>query len=108
MLLGFISLLLTVGQGPVSRICISEKVASTWHPCSDDETRSAESAQGTNSRRLLAAFDGSNDVNPRRVLAGGGSDKCGEVGRILFFFSVLILYIYIYAVSTIFCCTIFL
>ncbi|CAJ1979342.1 unnamed protein product [Sphenostylis stenocarpa] len=94
MLLGFLSLLLTVGQGPISRICISEKVASTWHPCShagssiSHDTVSEESEVGTNSRRLLAAFHGSNEVNPRRVLAGG-SDKCGEVGRILFFFSVL-------------------
>ncbi|QHN93521.1 MLO-like protein [Arachis hypogaea] len=32
-LLGFISLLLTVFQNPISRICISKNVASTWHPC---------------------------------------------------------------------------
>ncbi|KAL9296705.1 hypothetical protein ACSQ67_022601 [Phaseolus vulgaris] len=59
------------------------KIASTWHPCSADDTHSEESGQGTNSRRLLAAFHGSNDVNPRRVLAGGGSDKCGE-GKVPF------------------------
>lgn len=89
MLLGFLSLLLTVGQGLISRICISEKVASTWHPCSHENTDTTEeSEQGTNSRRLLAAFHGSNEVTSRRVLAGGGSDKCGEVGRILLFFSV--------------------
>ncbi|KAG5118610.1 hypothetical protein JHK82_033030 [Glycine max] len=81
MLLGFISLLLTVGQGPISRICISEKVAGTWHPCDDSsnhESDSEESENRTNSRRLLAAFYGSDDVNPRRVLAGGGADKCPE------------------------------
>ncbi|KAK1432068.1 hypothetical protein QVD17_08958 [Tagetes erecta] len=33
MLLGFISLLLTVGQGPISEICIEKTVAKTWHPC---------------------------------------------------------------------------
>ncbi|KOM44211.1 hypothetical protein LR48_Vigan05g181600 [Vigna angularis] len=33
MLLGFISLLLTIGQGLISRICISENVAGTFHPC---------------------------------------------------------------------------
>ncbi|KAK1432064.1 hypothetical protein QVD17_08954 [Tagetes erecta] len=33
MLLGFISLLLTVGQGPISDICIPSHVARTWHPC---------------------------------------------------------------------------
>ncbi|KAG2397616.1 MLO-like protein [Vigna angularis] len=83
MLLGFLSLLLTVGQGLISRICISEKVASTWHPCSHENTDTEESEQGTNSRRLLAAFHGSNEVTPRRVLAGGGSDKCGE-GKVPF------------------------
>lgn len=33
MLLGFISLLLTVGQGPIADICIPSKVARSWHPC---------------------------------------------------------------------------
>ncbi|XP_052623392.1 MLO-like protein 12 isoform X2 [Lactuca sativa] len=41
MILGFISLLLTVGQGPISDICIPSRVARTWHPCnrktSDDD-----------------------------------------------------------------------
>ncbi|KAL8199848.1 hypothetical protein R6Q57_013416 [Mikania cordata] len=36
MLLGFISLLLTVCQEPISDICIPSKVARTWHPCNDD------------------------------------------------------------------------
>ncbi|KAK9070496.1 hypothetical protein SSX86_010898 [Deinandra increscens subsp. villosa] len=36
MILGFISLLLTVGQQPISEICIPRKVARTWHPCNDD------------------------------------------------------------------------
>lgn len=35
MILGFISLLLTVGQGPISDICIPSKVARTWHPCNN-------------------------------------------------------------------------
>jgi len=33
MLLGFISLLLSVLQGPISNICISKAVGATWHPC---------------------------------------------------------------------------
>ncbi|KAJ1375129.1 Mlo-related protein [Sesbania bispinosa] len=33
MLLGFISLLLSVFQDSISDICISKEVASTWHPC---------------------------------------------------------------------------
>lgn len=91
MLLGFISLLLTVGQGPISRICISEEVAGTWHPCSDDFSSSShesdsedeQSLNGTNSRRLLAASYGSDRIIPRRVLAGGATDKCAE-GKVPF------------------------
>ncbi|KAH6802621.1 Seven transmembrane MLO family protein [Perilla frutescens var. frutescens] len=33
MLLGFISLLLTVGKGPISEFCISKKIGNSWHPC---------------------------------------------------------------------------
>ncbi|XP_027367151.1 MLO-like protein 2 isoform X2 [Abrus precatorius] len=33
MLLGFISLLLTMFQDHIANICISKQVASTWHPC---------------------------------------------------------------------------
>lgn len=33
MLLGFISLLLTVGQETIADICIPKKLAHSWHPC---------------------------------------------------------------------------
>lgn len=33
MLLGFISLFLTVVQNPVFKICILKSVGSSWHPC---------------------------------------------------------------------------
>lgn len=84
MLLGFISLLLTVGQSPISNICIPKKIGATWHPCSkkqeeklnsgypgkkgEDSSSSAED----HGRKLLAAAESS-----RRILAGAdGSDKC--------------------------------
>jgi len=89
MLLGFISLLLTVGEGLISRICISEKVAATWHPCSnnaniesDDEELIDHETGG--SRRLLAALLASQGNNHRRILAGGGGDKCAEEGKVAF------------------------
>ncbi|KAE8668676.1 MLO-like protein 6 [Hibiscus syriacus] len=40
MLLGFISLLLTVGQGLISDICISKEIAATWHPCNKKQKKS--------------------------------------------------------------------
>lgn len=37
MILGFISLLLTIGKETISDICIPSKVARTWHPCNEDK-----------------------------------------------------------------------
>lgn len=88
MLLGFISLLLTVGQTLISNICISEKVAATWHPCSKDQEKDLhkeetdESEHESNGRRLLAAL--ASDRSFRRVLASAGTDKCAEKGQVPF------------------------
>lgn len=78
MLLGFISLLLTVGQDPISNICVSEKIASTWHPCSKQkEAEMNKYISGDlegHRRRLFTADDG----GVRRVLAAAGTDKCAD------------------------------
>lgn len=76
MLLGFISLLLTIGQDPISNICVSEKIASTWHPCNkqkEAQKYNSDDLEG-HRRRLLTASDG----GVRRVLAAVGTDKCAE------------------------------
>ncbi|KAK4709274.1 hypothetical protein R3W88_030199 [Solanum pinnatisectum] len=84
MLLGFISLLLTAGQDPISNICVSEKIASTWHPCS--KQKEAEMNKHNSGdleghrRRLLTADDG----GVRRVLAAAGTDKCADKGKVAF------------------------
>lgn len=72
MLLGFISLLLTVGQGPISKICISEEIAATWHPCNKKQE---VKKYPENLRRLLMYGDG-DDGSFRRILAAGAPDKC--------------------------------
>ena len=78
MLLGFVSLLLTVGQGPISRICISEKVAGTWHPCSKklEQESGMKIENGTGRRRLLSTFLDSGSGNSSRVLAAAEDDQC--------------------------------
>lgn len=82
MLLGFISLLLTVGQGLITNICISEKVGSTWHPCSKKQEGRLHSNYDTSSdthgrRKLLSSVYDSNDGTIRRVLAAAATgDKC--------------------------------
>ncbi|PSR89983.1 MLO-like protein [Actinidia chinensis var. chinensis] len=80
MLLGFISLLLTVGQGPISDICISKSVGATWHPCSkskENETSSYDEEEEDHRRRLLAAGG-----SYRRVLAAAGTDKCAAKNKV--------------------------
>ncbi|KAL2334295.1 hypothetical protein Fmac_015508 [Flemingia macrophylla] len=70
MMLGFISMLLTVLQGPLSKICISQNVASTWHPCPKPK-----SDTDINGRKLIRYWD----LTPRRVLAAAkANDKCTE------------------------------
>uniref|UniRef100_A0A2N9GC59 MLO-like protein n=1 Tax=Fagus sylvatica TaxID=28930 RepID=A0A2N9GC59_FAGSY len=90
MLLGFISLLLTVGQGPISSVCISQKIGATWHPCNKnqeaakptekDETTDSDS----NRRKLLTVLDSGTSF--RRILASaeGSTDKCVARGQVPF------------------------
>ncbi|AEE28716.1 Seven transmembrane MLO family protein [Arabidopsis thaliana] len=92
MLLGFISLLLTIGQTPISNICISQKVASTMHPCS-----AAEEAKKYGKKDAGKKDDGDGDKPGRRLLlelaesyihrrslATKGYDKCAEKGKVAF------------------------
>ncbi|XWS52688.1 hypothetical protein CRYUN_Cryun11dG0092400 [Craigia yunnanensis] len=86
MLLGFVSLLLTVGQGTISNICISEKVGATWHPCNkkqEEETNEVEDTTDSEHRRRLLAISDSGGVF-RRSLAGGSEDKCVDQGKVPF------------------------
>ncbi|KAM3711058.1 hypothetical protein ACJW31_01G078900 [Castanea mollissima] len=78
MLLGFISLLLTVGTTYITRICIPSKVGNTMLPCRTDATKKDQGGAGR--RKLL-----SNDENVmwRRVLAGSsGDDFCPKNGKV--------------------------
>lgn len=79
MLLGFISLLLVVLQTPVSEICIPERVATTWHPCSSEQELSKYGKDYIDDgRKILEDFDSNDFYSPRRSLATKGYDKCTE------------------------------
>ncbi|KAL3520690.1 hypothetical protein ACH5RR_018839 [Cinchona calisaya] len=39
MLLGFISLILTVTQEPISKICIPKNAGNSWHPCAKEKEK---------------------------------------------------------------------
>lgn len=89
MLLGFISLLLTVGQSLISSVCVSKKIGATWHPCSKKQ-EAAQTNSETNGRRLLTVSDSGKGF--RRILAGAASstDKCAARVCVYSIFSLLI------------------
>ncbi|KAK9985479.1 hypothetical protein SO802_030430 [Lithocarpus litseifolius] len=78
MLLGFISLLLTVGQRPISSICITKAVGATWHPCNKSREKKLNKDEDYGHRRLLTISDFGGGGNTRRVLAAAGYDKCAD------------------------------
>ncbi|KAG5062326.1 hypothetical protein JHK85_003509 [Glycine max] len=63
LLLGFLSLLLTVLQDEISKICVSKNVASTWHPCANPKAPKTSQSEDEsedfqiNSRKLLQFYD---------------------------------------------------
>ena len=68
MLMGFISLLLAVGQTPISKICIPAKAGSVMLPC---KPKADGKSGGGDGRRRLLWYPGE-EVNHRRFLAGAG------------------------------------
>ncbi|XP_076898419.1 MLO-like protein 6 [Bidens hawaiensis] len=99
MLLGFISLLLTAGTAPITKICTTEGAAAGWHTCSPEEDRAANNG-GENRRRLLTWSKMGDSA--RRILAGsGGDDKCVKEGKVSFmsYDGVHQLHIFIFALA---------
>ncbi|XP_076908847.1 MLO-like protein 2 [Bidens hawaiensis] len=100
MLLGFISLLLTAGTTPITKICISKGAAATWHPCSREEEGTASEDGGESRRRLLAFAEMAEGA--RRILAGSsGEEKCAQEGKVSFmsYDGVHQLHIFIFALA---------
>ncbi|KAK4789631.1 hypothetical protein SAY86_016935 [Trapa natans] len=78
MLLGFISLLLTVFQSRISEICISREASKKWLPCKEEDS----SAESTTSH--FQAFFSSPGLS-RRLLAEASSDAtsyCDKKGMV--------------------------
>ncbi|GJN30171.1 hypothetical protein PR202_gb18457 [Eleusine coracana subsp. coracana] len=72
MLMGFISLLLAVGQTPISKICIPKKAGNIMKPC---KAKADSSIKGDARRRLLW-YLGQEAVHRRFLAAAGGEDEC--------------------------------
>lgn len=105
MLLGFISLLLTVGQGLISNICITKAIGATWHPCNKKEESKLNKGtieedddnQNGHRRRLLSSqykfsdLGGSSSFH-RFLVSVSDQDKC--IPKACNFNSLLILFFF--------------
>ncbi|KAJ0035940.1 hypothetical protein Pint_26487 [Pistacia integerrima] len=78
MLLGFISLLLTVFQNMIAKICISEELASIWLPCKKE--RKATINITAHFQSVFSSFHGTG----RRLLAesSGSESYCSGKGKV--------------------------
>ncbi|KAF5467142.1 hypothetical protein F2P56_017000 [Juglans regia] len=94
MLLGFISLLLTVLQDPVSGMCISESIGDTWHPCKPGKGNKEKEG-----RKLLQFLE--SGFSERRRLATKGYDSCAKDGKVAFMSAYAIhqLHIFIFVLA---------
>ncbi|XP_024024648.1 MLO-like protein 1, partial [Morus notabilis] len=97
MLLGFISLLLTVFQQRIAKICITEQQSKHWLPCNnrsdeyddDDHESSSSSSYSTTkhfqTRTTTIASASSfvvDHIISRRLLAADSSDYCSQKGKV--------------------------
>ncbi|XP_030466849.2 MLO protein homolog 1-like [Syzygium oleosum] len=81
MLLGFISLLITVGTQPISMICIAEKYATIMLPCNKEDTEKPGKGEDPRDRRKLLWYD--EDVSWRRSLAAADTgDHCSKHNKV--------------------------
>ncbi|KAG8073297.1 hypothetical protein GUJ93_ZPchr0006g41595 [Zizania palustris] len=74
MLLGFISLLLTVAQTPISKICIPKSAANIMLPCKSSE----KAVSGKGNRRRLLWYPGEEESHRRSLAGAAGEDYCAK------------------------------
>ncbi|KAL5210981.1 hypothetical protein ABZP36_006604 [Zizania latifolia] len=75
MLLGFISLLLTVAQTPISKICIPKSAANIMLPCKVGEEKAVN---GKGNHRRLLWYSVEEESHRRFLAGGGGEDYCAK------------------------------
>lgn len=99
MLMGFLSLLLTVFQNYISTICVPKSIAATWHPCSPQEEKAKALKAG--GKKLLESLDFSPVI--RRSLAVKSEDKCAEKGQKAFMSAYAIhqLHVFIFVLAVV-------
>ncbi|XP_058075077.1 MLO-like protein 6 isoform X2 [Magnolia sinica] len=111
MLLGFISLLLTVLQDPIAKICVPQSVGDSWHPCKKKGYGSKGTAKSgkdsdamdqTNGRKLLWGPLSNDGGDARRILAAAYTDGCPQ-GKVAFVSTYAIhqLHIFIFVLAVV-------
>ncbi|XP_057844852.2 MLO-like protein 12 [Cryptomeria japonica] len=81
MLVGFISLLLTVGQRPISQICISKSLGDTLLPCSKEEASVMKFSSVGNHRKLITRGGAIQLQVPLRRILEGAADQTGHCAK---------------------------
>ncbi|KAF8041710.1 hypothetical protein BT93_A0343 [Corymbia citriodora subsp. variegata] len=98
MLLGFISLLLSVFQTRIGKICISETLANVWLPCHQNAPSSSTTTAHFSTNPIP-----SDGYRGRRLLADTNTtDHCGEEGKVplLSLTAVHHIHIFIFVLAT--------
>ncbi|KAI5670041.1 hypothetical protein M9H77_19894 [Catharanthus roseus] len=82
MLLGFISLLLTVSQDKINKICIPKHLSNHWLPCKKDQTNDPKS--NSHLQLLFSSFNHLIPGGGRRLLAADASAQgyCENKGKV--------------------------
>ncbi|XP_047338645.1 MLO-like protein 15 [Impatiens glandulifera] len=82
MLLGFISLLLTVTQDRIQKICIPEHLGDTWLPCNKNSVKTTDHWQMTGASFFFPTTThylfSEAPVTARRLLAEEATNSCGK------------------------------
>ncbi|KAL1819563.1 hypothetical protein DCAR_0415847 [Daucus carota subsp. sativus] len=74
MLLGFISLLLTVMKGTISEICIPKAIGNSWLPCDKEfEEEAQKDYDGDHGHRRLLSFTNLTETSHHRFLAAAAA-----------------------------------
>ncbi|KAJ6901914.1 hypothetical protein NC651_019647 [Populus alba x Populus x berolinensis] len=67
MLMGFISLFLTILKDPIAGICIPKSVAATWHPCDVNQKENAKTSEEDKCREGTVALVSSYGIHELHI-----------------------------------------
>ncbi|KAK1571443.1 hypothetical protein Q3G72_017169 [Acer saccharum] len=94
MLMGFVSLLLTMGQTTISGICVSQKVANSWHPCNKQQEEAKNEDAEKAAKKLIIRYDECSDRNQVAFVSSYG------VHQLHIFIFILAVFHIIYCLTT--------